>query len=845
MSAYDLYDNSAIDLQAHNTDTTSFQHLETLLNREVSGNTPLFKSSLRRYDSLVHRYPTIKRYFVLARYQAEEAFYESRFEEAVDLYTRSLCFADTLGDIQKKADALQNIGLCYHYMGDYNAAYAHYKKAVAIYDSLNLSADLANAYQNIGIIFTDWQKYERSIVFYKKALEINQKSDQSERVAALLQNIGVVYYYWQHYQEAIAYYQKSFKIFQKHKDTHGMGSAYLNLGVVYEDIGQIQEALGYYQKAYITLEQFEQPDVLAQLLFNLGNLYYRKDLYAKALEYLNKALTLSRKNHLYNQQAQSLELISLIYEDQGFYAKALQAHKDYDRINDSLYSFEKEQDFEKMVADYELKAHENKIAKLQEEQKFQQQEMERKREFILWISIVVVILCLVSGLFIFFYLRQKKLARQLNIEVKSHQGTAEKLEHIKFQLEFYVKKRTEELWRSNYKLKEAVTKYEGTFKELKQAKEKAEQADKLKSSFLGNMSHEVRTPLNAILGFSQMLASEEKKDKREEYVTFIEEASQNLLHIIEDVLDFSKLESGHMVIRERTCEAREIIRPLEDRFSKQAGSKRVYAPAFLMKFECEEHISVKTDIDRARQLLSIFLDNAMKFTFQGSITIGIKEEGDCLRFYCKDTGMGIAKEHQEVIFDYFRQLDTGTTRKFGGNGLGLSLARKIASLLGTKIELQSEPGEGSVFSFTLPKLSNKKLAEVDGPIENYDFTGKVIMVVEDKPMNYYILEEYLGITNATLLWCRNGREAVEKISQLPQLDLVLMDLQMPVMDGFQATREIREQYADLPIIAQTAYAYKEEVEKCKAAGCSDVITKPIVMQLLYRKLHTYLFPSYV
>lgn len=829
--------NSAI------ADTSTFRQLENVLKREVSENTPLFKSSLRRYDSLAQRYPTVKRRYFLAHYKAEKAYYESNYTKAIGLYKESASLAKLLGEVQKNADALQNIGLCYHYMGDYNAAFNNYQQAVAIYDSLNLSGDLINTYQNIGIIFTDWQKYERSIEFYRKALDINQSHNNLEREAALLQNIGVVFYYWQHYQEAIEHYQRSFKIFKKIKNIQGVGSSYLNLGVVYEDIGQINQALKYYQKAYITLEQFDQPDVLSQLLYNLGNLYYRKDQFDKATDYLNQSLSISKKNNLFNQQVQGLELLATVFEEQGFHQKALKAYKTFHKINDSLYSQEKLNAFDQLVTDYELTAKEKQVERLELERNELKEEMNQQSGLHIWISIVLLVLCIVSGLFIFFYMRQRKLAIQLNKEVKDHQRTTDKLEHIRSQLEIYVKKRTEELWSTNHKLKEAVSKYEGTFQELKIAKEKAEQADKLKSSFLGNMSHEVRTPLNAILGFTQMLASEEQKYKRDEYATYIEEASQNLLHIIEDVLDFSKLESGHMVLREKVFRAQDIIRPLEIHYDKLWGCRREQTLSFSVRYDCDEHVTVKTDRERAKQLLTIFLDNAIKFTCQGAIAIGIKDEGPHVRFYCEDTGLGIAKEHHELIFDYFRQLDIGTTRKFGGNGLGLSLARKIATLLNTKIDLESEPGKGATFSFILPKAS---VENQDNALTlDYDFSGKVIMVVEDKPMNYYMLEEYLKHTHATLLWCRNGKEAVEMATNALHLDLILMDLQMPVMDGFSATKEIRKRYPTLPIIAQTAYAFKEEEQKCKEAGCTDVVTKPISMKQLLGKIQRYLSPSYV
>ncbi|MFO7939256.1 MAG: tetratricopeptide repeat protein [Bacteroidales bacterium] len=826
-------------------DTTQLRLLEEIIKKEAPANNALFSKSLHLYDSLTQYHPSDRTQFFLFFYKAEEAYYEHRYKDALALYKKSAQHAKNMDNVLYQADAQQNTGLCYHFMGNYNRAYSHYQHSVALYDSLGSTVDLANAYQNIGIVFTDWQQYERSVKYYRKALKINEQHNNRERVAALLQNMGVVYYYWQHYQQAISHYQQSFKIFQELQNLHGMGSAYMNMGVVYEDLNKLDKALEYYQKAFVTLERFRQPDVLAQLQYNIGNVYYRKDHLSKALLYLDRSLTLARKNKLYNQQALTLEVMSSVYEEQREFSKALQAHKAFHVLNDSLFSHEKQQAFDQMVAQYELKARENKIDKLEQKGIIHARQMERQGTVTRWISFAVILLAVVSGLFLFFYLRQRKLTGQLHEEVKSHQKTTNKLEYIKSQLEGYVKKHTEELWTTNHKLKESILKYETTFSQLLQAKEKAEQADTLKSSFLRNMSHEVRTPLNAILGFSQMIASEQNEAKRNDYVTYVEEASQNLLHIIEDVLDFSKLESGHTLVKKALCDARTIIQPLENRFRNYLARKKEGKIPFHAVYHCHGACYVETDVERVRQLLSIFVENACKFTMQGSITIGVKEYDQHLQFYCTDTGVGIAKDHQKIIFECFRQIDTGTTRRYGGNGLGLSLAQKIATLLHTEVQLESELGKGSTFSFLLPKVSQEIITPSVDEKRDYEFNGKVILVVEDKPMNFYILEEYLKDTKATLQWCKNGKEAVELFQTPAKIDLILMDIQMPVMDGLQAARLIRKDHPAIPIIAQTAYAFAEEEHKCLDAGCNDTLVKPIAMHQLLKKLRTYLFPAYV
>lgn len=820
---------------------TRLEALASTIELEVPKQSAAFYEGLYLYDSIIGEEPTPQQKLFSLYYHGEDAYYNSDYPKAIECYQLSADIASKHGFTLKLADAQQNIGLCYHFMGDFNQAFHYYHKAAREYQILNKFQDLANAYQNIGIVYNDWERYEESVKFYHKALAINDSLGNENRVAALYQNIGVVYYYWEHYHEALKYYNQSFDLYRRLKDIQGVGSAYINIAVVYESMDNLTKALEYYEKAYITLEKFDQPNVIAHLLTNLANIYLKQNNTGAAINYLNQALDLAQTKSLHMEEAEVLKLLSLAYEQSGNYRQALEQFQQYHKLNDSLFSAKQQREFDEIVASYELKAKETRIENLEYEKETAKAQLQKQQQFARLGALMALSFLILMSTALYFYFRKRKLVTRLNNEIKAHKRTSEKLEHIKQELEEHVHERTEQLWKTNHQLKEAVKKYEHTVQQLQEAKMKAEEANKLKSSFLGNMSHEVRTPLNAILGFSQMLTFDHTPEKRTEYVTFIEEASQNLLHIIEDLLDFSKLESGRVHLNVTQFKPNEVLLPLEAKFTNQLKLKPSKLVSLSFSCNCDEQCIIEADLERTRQLLSIFIDNAIKFTPSGEVHVKIEQVDEHIRFVCKDTGIGISADNQEVIFEQFRQLDSGTTRKFGGNGLGLSMAVKVARLLKTEIYVDSEEGVGSTFSFSLPY--NIPVGQNDKDVDVYDFTGKHLLIAEDKPVNYHILEEYLKDTHVTLSWAQNGAEAVELVTK-KTFDAVLMDIQMPVMDGIEATEKIREISNAVPVIAQTAYAFSEDAQKCLKAGCNDIITKPIVMHVLFEKLQTYLFPEY-
>ncbi len=380
---------------------------------------------------------------------------------------------------------------------------------------------------------------------------------------------------------------------------------------------------------------------------------------------------------------------------------------------------------------------------------------------------------------------------------------------------------------------------------LMRAVVKAEESDVLKSSFLSNMSHEVRTPMNAILGFSNLLSHKEiSAVEKEEFVNLINLNVKNLLTIVEDLIDISKIDTGQLQVRNSAVCLHDVLQEVYESFNndiKRRGQLNI--KLYLKEGIADKNTMVLTDGTRLKQVLANLVGNGIKFTDRGFVEFGYEliNEG-LLQFYVKDTGIGLPVGKEERIFERFYKFSEGRQTLYGGTGIGLSLVKDLLELMGGKIWIESEPNVGTSFYFTIPfhKVSNAnhKYKE-NNKVEVYNWEGKTFLIAEDEEDNFRYLEVALSISNASLIWARTGVEAVEIFKRIGNIDLVLMDIKMPEMDGYVATHEIKKINSKVPVIAQTAYAMSEEREKSVLAGCDDYIAKPIGYEDLLNIIHKY------
>ena len=375
------------------------------------------------------------------------------------------------------------------------------------------------------------------------------------------------------------------------------------------------------------------------------------------------------------------------------------------------------------------------------------------------------------------------------------------------------------------------------------ATEKAQESTKLKETFLANMSHEIRTPMNAIMGFSEILSKGSLGTKEVEYVSMIKLAGRNLLVIINDILDISKIEAGMMSFEERVFSVREIFKSLNVMLRGNIKEKKLD-----LLFTCDEDVPdwLLGDPLRLTQVIINLAGNAIKFTQTGNVSVSCKalsnENGTVLlEFSVTDTGIGIPKDKLENIFERFRQAESQTTRKYGGSGLGLSIAKQLVELQHGSLTVKSELNTGSVFSFCIPyresveKSSEKIVSE--GKYSMEELSKLNILLVEDNPLNIILITSLFSEHNLKLQVAENGSLGIDKL-RTDDFNIILMDMEMPVMNGYEATTIIRKELnSNVPIIAMTAHAMAGEKERCLSLGMNDYISKPIDANLLFGKIY--------
>ncbi|MHB1107651.1 MAG: hybrid sensor histidine kinase/response regulator [Lutibacter sp.] len=372
--------------------------------------------------------------------------------------------------------------------------------------------------------------------------------------------------------------------------------------------------------------------------------------------------------------------------------------------------------------------------------------------------------------------------------------------------------------------------YERT-KELLIMKNKAEESDRLKSAFIANMSHEIRTPMNGILGFTGLLKSADlNSDKQQKYIKIIEKSGERLLTTIDDIMNISKIESGLMKIFLSEININNEIEELYEFFKLETENKGLQL--LFVNAIPEDEFIIKTDEEKLHSILVNLIKNAIKYTKQGSVEFGCSKKGNQLEFYVKDTGIGIPKDRQSYVFDRFVQADIEDKAVYEGSGLGLAISKSYIEMLGGTIELESVEGIGSTFRFTIPcQAINKEIPVAKNELSNDFVVSEIpslkILIVEDDMIAKLYLEELLTNVSKEILIADNGYKALELCRKNSDIDLILMDIRMPEINGYEVTKQIRQFNKEVIIIAQTAFAFSGDREKALEAGCNDYISKPI------------------
>ena len=399
-------------------------------------------------------------------------------------------------------------------------------------------------------------------------------------------------------------------------------------------------------------------------------------------------------------------------------------------------------------------------------------------------------------------------------------------------------------------LMSAVFAYLGIYFERKYAavlldqKNRTEEAMKARSQFLSQMGHELRTPLNGIIGASNLLTKNNTLPEQSEYLNILKYCSNHMLELINNILDYNKIEAGKLDIHLTEMNLKQLIDNSVLPFSNRFDEKKLE-----LRVEIDPELDVKVMIDDIRmiQILNNLISNALKFTEKGSVTLKVKRTGKQdqmidVEFSVEDTGIGISQSDFPKIFESFGQVYTSTTRQYEGTGLGLSISQRLLELMNSKLELQSEPGKGSVFSFTVKlKQTSTDNAQTVGPkMQNTDLSGMRILIAEDNVINMLIAKKIMADWNVTLTTAENGLKALQSLETDANYNLILLDLEMPEMDGYTAVREINKKYPGIPVLAFTAALIDQDMySDLKNTGFVDAVLKPCQPMELFSKIRQY------
>ena len=389
-------------------------------------------------------------------------------------------------------------------------------------------------------------------------------------------------------------------------------------------------------------------------------------------------------------------------------------------------------------------------------------------------------------------------------------------------------------------------------KELQKAKDKIISTEKFKSAFLANMSHAVRTPMNAIIGFSELISMEGvSTSKKTEYNRIINDKGHQLLSLIDDIIEISKIDTGKLEFNYAQVEVEELLNEIfSAALEKKLVSGKDAVDIILEKSNQSNIESINIDSGQLQQIFCNILDFSIRNTIKGSVKFGYNlKDPKTIEFFITDTGLGLTKDDLKLLFDYFWQFEDVTHQRLAGLGLGMTLAKSLLELMGGKITVQSEIDKGTQFTFTLPlergvKLNKTHEAESE---QNFDidklapiWKDKVILVVEDDPINFQFVEALLEKSQVQLIQAENGDQALELCKTINKIDLILMDIKLPEKNGYEITKEIKEFRNEIPIIALTAFSVHEVRKRCLSAGCEDVISKPVEINIFLSKLNKYL-----
>lgn len=727
------------------------------------------------------------------------------YDSAIALAKISLDLFTEINDKKGIARCYNDIGIDYDFKAYYAKAIENYLKALKIFEELNDTRGQANAYNNIGLIHQNQSNFNVAAINYQKALTIAQNTNYEDGVLNALSNMGSNYRELGNFDSALTCFQKVLAADLESGNKSYIAYSYNNVGEALLSQGNYNEALAYLQKSKKLKEELGNRRALANTILVIGEAYLKLKDYEAAESNLLSALDIAKELEVPEIEKGAYNDLHELKIQQEDYKKAVEYLKQYERVKEAISYDKKEAQISHLEKEYEVEKAQMLLT--------QTQNIGRINRLLALVygSVALLLLILLSTLWVVY--RQK---RKTNKALVTYQQTLEK---------------------TNSELEEKNTQILAQKKEI-------EIALSARSRFLSFMSHEIRTPLNGITGLVDLLQAMPMLDEQEEYMEALKRSSDNLLLLLNNVLDLSRLEMGKIDLEKGIVNVRKLLKEQEMLFKASALLKNNN-----IEIVIDDNIPERVTGDpyRIAQILSNLVNNAIKFTKQGTITISCKlvdddRENATLLFSVQDTGIGIPKSQLKAILEPFAQAEAYTTRKYGGTGLGLTIVGLLLNAMDSEIELDSEVDKGTIFYFKL-KLPHYQAPLIEGRLNNIDtgnetFEGLKVLVVEDNTTNILLFGKILSGWKTEYDVADNGFKAIEFAAE-KQYDIILMDLHLPKISGYETAQRIKttaNPNKKTPILAITAAHHSEVDNHPQRPFLDGVMYKPVNPSILLKNI---------
>ncbi len=638
-----------------------------------------------------------------------------KYTMALRLHNISLNYATKKHDNKLMSIAYNNIGVAYRRIDDYKKSLNNHFKALEIAEKMDDTVSMAIAINSIGNVELMLGDYEEGLKYFKNSLKLEQNRNNLTGIAINLENIGTVFFYKKKYEKAIEYFKLSLEINKKIKSNKGIAICYSDLAEVYKSRKKYKAGELYLKHSMILNKNIGDKLYLSDNYLSLGEIYAETGKYEKAKKMLLYGLKLSKALGVKSNVEKGYHTLYFIYKKQYKYKNALRYLEMANIYHDSVMNITLQKEIARLQMQFETERKENQIILLKQQAKIRELNL-KKQKFLNYFLLTAFVTALIIVFFLSVYLHNKNRLNKILLE-------------------------------KNHEIEIAKKKLEMSGIELIKAKQKAEESDKSKSEFLANMSHEIRTPLNSVIGFSDLLATIITDPKKTQYVNSIKSSGENLLILINDILDLSKIEAGKFEVEFVPINIYDVFEEVQKMFLLQANKKNL---EFILLIDKQLPDKIMFSAIRLRQILFNLIGNAIKFTKEGSINILVNYEyGENnnlinLRIVVKDTGKGIAKKDQELIFKPFYQSVNENNEI--GTGLGLAITKRLVDVLGGKIFLKSELGSGSEFTLL---FENVKIAQdfpgIKAKIDNIGTFPYSVLFLANNDKNFIPIKDFIGL----------------------------------------------------------------------------------------------------